>query len=244
MLKSTRAWAACALALAQGCSRTTSDAGVTSTSGYGDGYRGTADAGTRRLDPRSVPADAPKVVFVGDSLAAGLHLEADAAFPAVLQRRCVAAGLPFHLVNAGVSGDTSAGGRARMAWLLAQDPDLLVIELGANDALRGVEVAATEANLRAILAAVRDAGARALLLGVRVPPSLGVDYSEALAALYPRLAAEFDVPLVPYFLAGVGGVPELNLPDGIHPTAVGHERVADTIEPALRAALTALRESK
>lgn len=184
-------------------------------------------------DAVQVPADAPMVLVLGDSVAAGLHLPRDRAFPAALQRQMAAAGLPFRLVNAGVSGDTSAGGLARLDWLLQQQPDVLIVELGANDGLRGVKVATTEQNLREILARTQVAGPKILLLGVRIPPSMGPDYSEAFAAIYPRLAQEFELPLVPFFMRGVAGVPALNLPDGLHPTAEGHEHIARNVAPGL-----------
>jgi acyl-CoA thioesterase-1 len=187
-----------------------------------------------------IPSDAPLVLFLGDSIAAGLHLPAEHAFPAALQRRLAAEGVPFRLSNLGNSGDTSAGGLARLAWALRAKPDIVVIELGGNDGLRGIALSSTEANLRAIVAGVRESGARPVLLGMRVPPNLG-EYAEELAALYPRLAAELDVPLVDYFMEGVGGVPELNLADQLHPNPEGHERLAAKVAPTLRTVLESLR---
>lgn len=180
-----------------------------------------------------VPEDAPIVMVLGDSVAAGLHLPRERAFPAALQRQLAATGQPFHLVNAGISGDTSAGGLARLNWLLQQQPDVLIVELGANDGLRGVPVDVTEQNLREILTRTQAAGPKLLLLGVRIPPSMGADYSEAFAGLYPRLAQEFDIPLVPFFMRGVAGVPALNLPDGLHPSAEGHEHIASNVAAGL-----------
>lgn len=188
--------------------------------------------------PSSAPAPAaaqsgPKVVFLGDSLSAGLHLSAEQAFPALLQRRFVAMGLPFQLVNAGVSGDTSAGGLRRTDWLLRQKPAILVLELGANDGLRGIPVANVEANLRAIVQKVQDQGAKVLLLGMRIPPSYGAEYSAEFAVMYERLAAELKLPNVPFFMQGVAGVAALNLEDGLHPTAQGHELLANNVAGAL-----------
>ena len=193
--------------------------------------------------PEEVTEDLPKVVFLGDSIAAGLHLERplDESFPALLHARLAEAGLPFELVNAGVSGDTSAGGRARLDWMLSQDPDLLVVELGANDGLRGVEVASVEENLRAIAEGARARGVPVLLLGMRLPPNLGRPYTEGFAAVYEKVGALEGVTLVPFFMKGVAGEPELNHPDGIHPTAEGHRILAATVRPALEAALRALR---
>lgn len=189
--------------------------------------------------PHSVAQDeeGPLVVFLGDSLSAGLHLDAEEAFPAVLQRRMAEEGLPFRLVNAGVSGDTTAGGLRRLDWLLAQDPDYVVVELGANDGLRGVPLSSVESNLRGILEALAASDARAILLGLKLPPNYGLGYATDFEAIYHRLADEFDPVFVPFFLEGVGGVPELNLPDGLHPTAEGHERIAEHLLPTFVEAL-------
>lgn len=186
----------------------------------------------------AIPSDAPLVVILGDSIAAGLHLPAHQAFPAVLQRNLAADGVPFRLVNAGVSGDTSAGGLRRIDWILQQKPAVLVIELGGNDGLRGQDVESIEANLRAIATRAQAAGARVLLLGVQLPSSYGADYAGRFGAIYPRLSQELGVELVPEFLTGVGGVPDMNLEDGLHPTAKGHERIAQTVAPVLRKLLS------
>jgi acyl-CoA thioesterase-1 len=184
--------------------------------------------------PPSLPATGPRVVFLGDSLAAGLHLPADEAFPAVLADLLAAEGLPIELVNAGVSGDTTAGGLARLDWLLRQEPDLLVVELGANDGLRGVSLASVEANLRGIVEATRARGVEVLLLGMKLPPNYGADYTTGFEQLFARIAAETGVPFVPFFLDGVAADPELNLPDGIHPNSEGHRVVAENLLGALR----------
>jgi acyl-CoA thioesterase-1 len=207
----------------------------------GDGAARAAklDGAVERAAPLEIPADAPLVAFLGDSIAAGLHLDASAAFPSALQRRLARAGRPFRLVNAGVSGDTSAGGLRRVDWILSQKPAVLVLELGGNDALRGQGVSDTLGNLRAIVRKAKDAGAAVLLCGVRVPTSLGVEYSTAFDALYPALAREEGVELAPYFMEGVGGVPEMNLEDGLHPTVEGHERIAANLAPHLERVLAA-----
>lgn len=181
----------------------------------------------------AIPAAAPVVVFLGDSLAAGMQLAAHEAFPAVLQRTLFEADVPFRLVNAGVSGNTTAAGLGRVDWLLAQDPDVVVIELGANDGFRGLSLAATEANLRAILEKVRGHGATPLLLGMKLPPNYGVEYASGFDALYRRIAEDTGVAFVPFFMAGVAGVQEMNLSDGIHPTAAGHRKLAANLEAAL-----------
>jgi acyl-CoA thioesterase I len=194
-----------------------------------------ASAGPERAADRS--AAQRKVVFLGDSLSAGAHLPADQAFPAVLQQKLAAEGVVFELANAGVTGDTSAGGLRRVDWILRQQPALVVVELGANDGLRGVPVESIERNLRSILTKIKAQGARAMLLGMRLPPSIGADYARAFEQIYPRLAAELGVAYVPFFMEGVAGVPELNLSDGLHPTAQGHQRIADRLREPMRQAL-------
>lgn len=175
----------------------------------------------------------PRVVFLGDSLTAGYGLGEEEGFPARLGEALVSRGLAVYVVNAGVSGDTSAGGLARLDWLMQQRPRVVVIGLGANDGLRGLPLERTEANLREIVRTVRASGAEVLLLGMRIPPNYGADYAGAFAALYPRLARELDVPLVPFLLEGVAAQPELNQADGIHPTAEGQKLVAANVLPYL-----------
>ncbi len=184
------------------------------------------------------PGTLPRVVVLGDSLTAGYRLPVEEAFPALLALRLAAAGRPAEVVNAGVSGDTTAGGLARLDWILAQVPDVVVVELGANDGLRGLPVAASEANLRRIVEGARAAGARVLLLAMRLPPNYGAAYTRDFEAIYPRVAAEAGATLVPFFLAGVAGQPELNLPDGLHPNAAGHRRAAENLLPHVAAALS------
>jgi acyl-CoA thioesterase-1 len=180
------------------------------------------------------------VAFLGDSIAAGLHLPRDEAFPAVLRRRLAARGLPFRLVNAGVSGDTTAGGRSRLDWILRQRPAVIVVELGANDGFRGIPAETVEANLRDILVRARAAGAAPLLLGMRLPPNYGRDYAAAFEGAYARLARETGSAFVPFFMEGVAGRLDRNLVDGIHPTAEGHEVLASNVEDALAEVLRGL----
>jgi acyl-CoA thioesterase-1 len=155
----------------------------------------------------------------------------------LLAERLAAGGWPAEVVNAGVSGDTTAGGLARLDWILSQRPDLVVVELGANDGLRCLPLEASEANLRAIVEGSRAAGAEVLLLAMRLPPNYGADYTRSFEAIYPRVAAEEGATLVPFFLAGIAGQPELNLPDGIHPNAAGHRRAAENLLPHVAAAV-------
>lgn len=192
----------------------------------------------------AIPSGAPRVVVLGDSIAAGLHLPADAAFPAVLQRELARRGKPFELVNAGVSGDTSAGGLRRVDWVLSQKPDVLVVELGANDGLRGQRVESIESNLRAIVRRAKERGVRVLLLGVRLPPSLGSDYVASFEALYARVAESEDVAFVPFFMEDVGGVTEMTLEDGIHPNRAGHERIAQNVAGELEALLASVEQDR
>jgi acyl-CoA thioesterase-1 len=188
----------------------------------------------------SVPFDAPLVVVLGDSIAAGLHLSADEAFPAILQRTLAADGAPFRLVNAGVSGDTSAGGLRRIDWILKQKPDVLLVELGGNDGLRGQDVAGIEANLRGIVTRAKESGARVVLLGMQIPTSYGADYAGRFAAQYARIAQDLGVVFAPDFLTGVGGVPDMTLEDGLHPTAPGQVRLAQNVAPVLKRVLAEL----
>lgn len=182
----------------------------------------------------------PLVVFLGDSLTAGYGLPQAEAYPALLQQQLAQAGLPFRGVNAGVSGDTSAGGVERLDWLLRQHPDVLVLELGANDGLRGLPAEHTESNLRQIIERTLAAGTRVLLLGMQVPTNYGPEYASEFAGIFPALAEATGVPLVDFLLDGVGGRPELNLADGIHPTAAGHHILADNVRPELEALLREL----
>lgn len=183
----------------------------------------------------STPGNVPLVVFLGDSLTAGLGVDERQAYPALVGERLAAEGRPVRLLNAGVSGDTTAGGLRRLEWLLAQDPDVIVVGLGANDGLRGLPLEQTDANLRGIVARATAAGSRVLLLGMMVPPNYGPDYARGFASLFTRIAEDLEVPLVPFLLDGVGGRPELNQADGIHPTVEGHRIMARTVYPSVAA---------
>lgn len=192
------------------------------------------DAGAMSSSVKAATDHRPSVAFLGDSLTAGYGLPAEQAFPAVLGKLLEQEGLPIRVLNAGVSGDTTAGGLRRVDWVLGQKPDIVLIGLGGNDGLRALEPSASEANLRKIIQKCRDANAAPVLLGMLIPPNYGPDYIGQFREIYPRLAQEMQVPLVPFLLEGVGGEPKLNLPDGIHPTAEGHARVAQTVLPYLR----------
>ena len=190
--------------------------------------------------PEVPPDDTPVVVFLGTSLTAGFGLERDAdGYVARLEALADSAGLPFRAVNAGVSGETSAGGLRRLDWALRSPFDVLFLELGANDGLRGQDPGALEANLREIVAKARAryADARIVVAGMEAPPNLGPSYTSAFREVFPRVAADTDAALVPFLLDGVAGVPTLNQGDRIHPTAEGHRIVARNVWPVLEAVL-------
>jgi acyl-CoA thioesterase-1 len=149
-------------------------------------------------------------------------------------------GLTIDAVNAGQSGDTTAGGLRRLDWLLKQKPDIVIVGLGGNDGLRGVDLRDSENNLRQIITRSRAAGAQVLLLGMMIPPNYGPDYTKQFSDIYPKLAKELNVPLVPFLLKDVGGEAKYNQRDGIHPTPEGHRIVAKNVEPQLRDLLRAL----
>ncbi|MEA2559817.1 MAG: acyl-CoA thioesterase [Acidobacteriota bacterium] len=189
--------------------------------------------------PAPVLADEPLVVFLGDSLTAGYGLGGEQAYPALVEKRLEEEGIPVKVLNAGVSGDTTAGGLARLDWLLSQKPDVVVVGLGGNDGLRGLPLEQAEHNLREIVRRAKATGARVLLLGMQIPPNYGPEYAQGFSAMYPDLAKEMDIPLVPFLLEGVGGVADLNQADGIHPTAEGQIHLADNVVPFLEEMLGA-----
>jgi acyl-CoA thioesterase-1 len=192
--------------------------------------------------PSGSAADARgRVVFLGTSLTAGLGLDPSQAYPALLQRKIDSAGLPFVSVNAGVSGETSAGARRRIDWLMREPASMLVIETGANDALRGLDVDSLESNIQAIIDRAREQSPppRIVLVGMRAPPNLGSEYARRFGEVYAELARRNDLPLVPFLLEGVAGVDSLNQADAIHPTAAGQRRIAETVWGAVEGALRA-----
>jgi acyl-CoA thioesterase I len=197
-----------------------------STSGGQEGAAGRSAAAAARTP-------APTVLFLGDSLTAGLGLSEEEAYPARIAAALEARGIAARVVNAGVSGDTTAGGLSRLGWLLRQRPAVVVVALGANDGLRGLPVEQTEANLRRIIEECRRQRARVLLAGMRLPPNYGADYVRRFEAIFPRLARELDVPLEPFLLEGVAADPTLNQADGLHPNAEGQRRVAEHLLPYL-----------
>lgn len=180
----------------------------------------------------------PRIVFLGDSLTAGLGLERSQAVPALVQKRLDAAGYDYEVVNQGVSGDTSAGGVSRLDYALNGDVRVLVIELGGNDGLRGLPVEATKQNLAQIIAGAKAKGVTVLLTGMEAPPNYGAAYTSEFRAAFAALAAEHKVAFVPFYLEGVAGNARLNIADGIHPNAEGNRIVAQTIWRALQPLLT------
>ena len=172
-----------------------------------------------------------RILVLGDSLAAGYGVAAGDAFPVRLEARLRSRGFNVEVINAGVSGDTSAGGRARLEWALADKPDLVVVELGANDALRGLPPRAIYANLDAIIRRLKAGNIRILLTGMQAPPNMGRDYGTAFNAVFAKLAAAHDIALYPFFLDGVAARAALNQADGIHPNAKGVAVIVDRITP-------------
>jgi acyl-CoA thioesterase I len=195
----------------------------------GDGAAEPAGARSPSRDQRGI------VLFIGTSLTAGYGLGESFAYPAVLQERIDEADLPFRVVNAGISGETSAGGLSRIDWMLQRPIDVLVLELGANDGLRGLDVAAMRRNLEDIITRTRRAhpDADIVLLGMEAPPNLGASYTRDFRQTYRDLARAHDAAFVPFLLEGVAGVASLNLEDGIHPNEEGQRRLARTVWPVL-----------
>jgi acyl-CoA thioesterase I len=181
-----------------------------------------------------------KMVVLGDSLSAGLGLSAPAAFPARLQKALQSKGIAVDMINAGVSGDTSSGGRDRLDWSVPEGTEAVILELGANDALRGVDPKVTRSALTDILTRLKARGIAVLLCGMYAPPNYGADYSARFNAIYPDIARQFGVPLYPFFLEGVATEAKLNQPDGLHPTADGIDVIVKNILPTVEAFLGAI----
>jgi acyl-CoA thioesterase I len=179
----------------------------------------------------------PRIVAFGDSLTAGLGVQVGEAYPAQLQRRLDALNYRYRVVNAGVSGETTAGGLRRVSWILNNKPDLVILELGANDGLRGLSVEQTKHNLRQIIQRLQQDGVRVILAGMKLPPNYGRDYITDFEAIYSALAKEYRLTTIPFFLEGVGGSSSLNQADGIHPTKEGYEIIVEQVLKALRPVL-------
>ncbi|MBF9237306.1 arylesterase [Hymenobacter sp. BT683] len=197
--------------------------------------------------PANEPASAgeKRVLFFGNSLTAGYGVEPDQAFPALVGQKIDSLGLDYKVINAGLSGETTAGGRSRVGWVLRQPVDVFVLELGGNDGLRGLPLTATRRNLQAIIDTVRRRSPKAqiVLAGMQIPPNLGATYAADFKALYQEIAAKNKLVLIPFLLQGVGGDRRLNQPDGIHPTPAGHRILArnvwSVLQPLLQAQVAA-----
>jgi acyl-CoA thioesterase-1 len=183
------------------------------------------------------PGSERVVVALGDSLTAGFGVAADEAWPALVEARLKREGYPYRVVNAGVSGDTTAGGLRRVDWVLRNRPEVAVVALGANDGLRGLGTDAMEANLLTIVERLRAGGARVLVAGMEVPPNYGAAYARAFRGVFPDVARRTGAALMPFLLDGVAADPRLNLADGIHPNAAGHRAIAERVWPHLVALL-------
>ncbi len=206
------------------------------TDGFGQrsGHDVTGQPGRGGDQPR---VERPRVVAFGNSLTAGLGVSPEEAYPAQLQRQLDAAGYRYQVINAGVSGDTTAGGVRRVDWILTSHPSLVILELGANDGLRGIAPEQTKANLEQIITRLQAAGVTVVLTGMTLPPNYGADYIQRFSAIFPDLARRYHVVLMPFFLEGVAAQAGLNQADGIHPTAAGYRLIVENLlrvlEPVL-----------
>jgi len=195
---------------------------------------------TAMLGLGSAQAAVPRILVLGDSLTAGYGLPPGEAFPVILQHRLAADGYTVEMLNGGVSGDTTAGGLARLDWALSDKPDYVLLELGANDALRGTDPAVTRAALTDMLTRLKARKIAVLLCGMLAPPNYGTEYAARFNAIYPELSKSFGVPLYPFFLEGVAADAKLNQADGIHPTAEGVDIIVKNILPSVEAFLGAI----
>lgn len=176
------------------------------------------------------------ILFFGNSLTAGYGLDPELAFPELIQQKIDGEKMNFTVINAGLSGETSAGGLSRIDWVMSQSVDVFVLELGANDGLRGLPLASTRKNLQGILDKVKlkYPNVEIVIAGMMVPPNMGETYSKEFGEIYPELARKNNAALIPFLLEGVAGNPDLNLPDGVHPNVEGHQIVADNVWKALK----------
>lgn len=189
----------------------------------------------------SVAAERPRIVAFGNSLTAGLGVAQEESYPAQLQRKLEEAGYSYRVVNAGVSGETTAGGLRRVAWVLNSKPSIVILELGGNDGLRGLGLPETKANLERIIQQLQQASVTVLLAGMKLPPNYGKDYTAGFEELYRSLAQQYHLALIPFFLDGVAGSPSLNQADGIHPTGEGYRLVVEQVFTALKPLLKQAR---
>ncbi len=192
------------------------------------------DSEAKEITDQKAPANAQKtILFFGNSLTAGYGIEQDDAFAGLTQDRIDSLGLNYRVINGGLSGETTAGGLSRLDWFLEDEPAIFVLELGGNDGLRGILPSESKKNLVGIIDKVRAKypNTEIILAGMQIPPNMGQDYTDEFKNIYPEVAAEKNVTLIPFLLEGVAGDPALNLPDGIHPTEAGHKIVFETVWP-------------
>ncbi|WP_339758785.1 arylesterase [Algoriphagus aquimarinus] len=178
-------------------------------------------------------SDQKIILFFGNSLTAAYGIDQEDGFAGLTQKRIDSLGMDYKVINGGLSGETTAGGLSRLDWFLEDKPDVFVLELGGNDGLRGINLTETKSNLLKIIDKVRSKfpDTKIILAGMQIPPNMGQEYASEFTAMYPAVAEEKNVTLIPFLLENVGGIPELNLPDGIHPTEAGHKIVFETIWP-------------
>jgi acyl-CoA thioesterase-1 len=194
-----------------------------------------ARPGTKSPPPSNAAARPEERVLVafGDSLTAGLGVSPEETYPARLQEKLLLSGYRYRIINAGVSGDTSAGGLRRVEWVLKSKPDVVIVELGANDGLRGLNLAQTRTNLEEIIQRFLAGGAKVVLAGMKLPPNYGADYTKAFQSMYADLAKRYDVQFIPFFLDGVAAKADYNQADGIHPTGAGYAVIVENIWPVI-----------
>lgn len=225
------------LVLLVGCDRQPSSSTPTPTHSPRDGFGQrlgtdvTAQPGRTGVQPQP---DLPRIVAFGDSLTAGLGLAQDDTYPTQLQHRLIMEGYRYRVINAGVSGETTAGGLRRVSWILQSHPQIVILELGANDGLRGLKIEDTKANLEEIIRQLEQAQVTVVLAGMKMPPNYGADYTGRFEAMYRDLAKRYRLPLIPFFLEGVAASAALNQADGIHPTAEGYRLIVDSVMRTIR----------
>ena len=193
---------------------------------------------------QGAPAYEGTIVAVGNSLTAGLGVAEQFAYPALLERKLAAEGFRYRVVNAGISGETSSGTLSRINWILTAKPDIVILETGANDGLRGIDPSLIRRNIQEIVRALKKANVTIILAGMQMMQNLGPEYTEAFRRIYPEVAREFGIPLIPFFLAGVAGRSALNQADGIHPTAEGYKMVVEIVYPYAVAAIRERRKGR
>lgn len=219
-------WALIGLSVLAGCKQNTETSSTSSEESTSE-----VKAASDSKETISEGNQTKTLVFFGNSLTAGYGIETREAYPALIQQKLDSLGGGWTVVNAGLSGDTTAGGLSRLEWVLSEGVDVFVLELGGNDGLRGIPLEETRKNLQSIIDKVKKAhpDAEIVLAGMQIPPNLGPEYTTGFKELYPELAEANNIALIPFLLEGVAGNPDLNLPDGIHPTPDGHKIMAETV---------------